>query len=146
MARKIDLSQIRKAKANQYKPGETIDLSADKKEGRVEVTEKKPKKKTPVTKAKPKPVAEKIPQATKAVKKAAPKKPGRPVDTGKKPTRATSVRMHPDLVEVPKILAGVSRKNVFTIYNEMIIDALQKYQKKYPGFLDDLKIPPKHEI
>lgn len=143
MARKIDLSQIRKAKANQYKPGETIDLSADKKESRVEVAEKKPKKQTP--KAEPKPAAEKKPQA-KPEKKAAPKKPGRPVDNAKKPTRATSVRMHPDLVEVPKILAGVSRKNVFTIYNEMIVDALQKYQKKYPGFLDDLKIPPKDEI
>lgn len=129
MARKIDLSQIRKAKQNQYKPGEQVDLSSDEK-GK-EVIVKKPKKESVVKAAKPKPK---------------PKKPGRPINTKKKPTRATSIRIHPDLIEIPKILAGVSRKNVFTIYNEMIIEALTKYQKKYPGLIDDLVVPPKNEI
>ena len=138
MARKIDISQIRKAKANRYKPGATVDLSGDKKKGRAEALKKKPTKE--VAKNSDRGITE------KPAKKDSSKKPGRPVDLKKKPTRATSIRMHPDLIEVPKILAGISRKNVFTLYNEMIIETLQKYQKKYPGFLDDLKIPPKEEI
>ncbi len=119
MSRKLDLNQLRQAKANQYKPDAVI----------TPLKEEKKKKEKPI------PVA---PQA--------PKKAGRPVDENKKPTKATSIRIHPDLVEVPKIIAGLTRKNVFSVYNEIIIDALKKYQKKYPDLLDDLRIPPKNEI
>lgn len=117
MSRKLDLNQLRQAKANQYKPDAVI----------TPLKEEKKKKEKPV----PPPSS---------------KKAGRPVDVNKKPTKATSIRIHPDLVDVPKIIAGLTRKNVFSIYNEIIIDALKKYQKKYPDLLDDLKIPPKSEI
>ena len=69
-----------------------------------------------------------------------------PTKTSDKPTRATSIRVHPDLVEVPKILAGITRKNVYSIYNEIIADALTKYKKKYPQILSDLEVPPKEEL
>ncbi len=139
MARKIDLSKIREAKNTQFNPNKVKEATAKKKVEKPEVVEE------PEIVEPPK-AAEEKPKAKKATKKQKPSRVGRPVDKNKKPTRATSIRIHPDLIEIPKILAGVSRKNVFTIYNEMIIEALQKYQKKYPGLIDDLKAPPKEEI
>lgn len=135
MARKLDLAQLRQAKSNQFIPN-----VVKEEEKVVAPVEKKVK-----TVKSPKPRAVKIETVAPAAKKN-PKKAGRPIDHDKKPTRATSIRIHPDLVEIPKILAGVSRKNVFTIYNEMIVETLVKYKKKYPQLLDDLVIPPKGEL
>jgi hypothetical protein len=118
MSRKLDLDQLRRAKANQFNPDTVV-----------------------------KPIKKEVREPKKAViASSKPKKAGRPIDKNKKPTKATSIRIHPDLVEVPKILAGLTRKNVFSVYNEIIIDALKKYQKKYPGLLDDIEVPPKGEI
>lgn len=130
MARKLDINQLRKAKSNQFKPNATSD------ESQVEVEQVKKKTTTPKYVA---PVKKKV--AKKEVKKV-----GRPVSDDKKPTRATSIRVHPDLVDVPKILAGISRKNVYSMYNEIIADALVKYKKKYPELLADLNVPPKSEL
>lgn len=140
MARKIDLKQIQQAKNTQFNPNKVEEVTPKKKVEKPKVVVEEPEIVEP-----PKAVEEK-PKAKKAAKKQKPSRVGRPVDKNKKPTRATSIRIHPDLIEIPKILAGVSRKNVFTIYNEMIIEALDKYQKKYPGLIDDLKAPPKEEI
>lgn len=137
MARKIDLNKIREAKNTQFRPDRVEEPQPKKKEAPKKVAPPKPKVAIKAS-SNPKPV--------KAAKKPEPKRVGRPVDKNKKPTRATSIRIHPDLIEIPKILAGVSRKNVFTIYNEMIVDALNKYQKKYPGLIDDLNAPPKEEL
>ena len=142
MARKIDLSKIREAKNTQFNPNKVKTTVTKKKVAQPEVV-KEPEE---IVKLEPPKAVEEKPKAKKAIKKPKPSRVGRPVDKNKKPTRATSIRIHPDLIEIPKILAGVSRKNVFTIYNEMIIEALQKYQKKYPGLIDDLKAPPKEEI
>ncbi len=139
MARKIDLSKIREAKNTQFNPNKVNKTTAKPKTEKPEVVEE------PEIVEPPKVVKEK-PKANKVSKNQKPSRVGRPVDKNKKPTRATSIRIHPDLIEIPKILAGVSRKNVFTIYNEMIIEALHKYQKKYPGLIDDLQAPPKEEI
>ena len=129
MARRLDLSQLRKAKNNQFKPDEPV---AKTEEESTTATNQKSSKRITAKPSKSKPVEN--------------KKAGRPVDEDKKPTRATSIRVHPDLVEVPKILAGISRKNVYSIYNEMIVEMLVKYKKKYPQLLDDLKIPPQREL
>jgi hypothetical protein len=135
MARKLDLAQLRQAKNNQFIPNAAPVKKAEESIEKQPIKKKAKPNKQSASTVKPKPVKEKV--AGKA---------GRPVDMDKKPTRATSIRLHPNLVEVPKILAGISRKNVFSIYNEMIVETLLKYKKKYPGLLDDLVIPPKEEL
>lgn len=135
MARKLDLAQLRQAKKNQFVPGAAKEETIVAKEV---APKKEVKEKTTIAK-------KKVPKDKQPTKKSA-GKAGRPINHDKKPTRATSIRIHPDLVEVPKILAGLSRKNVFSFYNEIIVEALIKYKKKYPGMLDDIKIPPKEEI